>query len=720
MSSQHNRSFRAEIDGLATRALIASSDADSVARLLAGLSEISRQAAEEGFAAIPPAVAKLQQEMGKQGNLNPLLSGIGQLQKLLDDSAGATAEPAPSTGCSIAADPELLGEFFVEARDHLISIEAQLLIIEREPSQIDALHTVFRSFHTIKGLAGFLELDAIRNVAHEVEALLDLARNEKLVITPPVIDVILEGADYLKTDIARVERELKGVAASSSLDYRNLLGRIQTQMAGAEPALLPDRPNHAAAAMTPEAARPPAEPDQTKPQSGATPPADPATLSFTQTLPQTLTQPEPGPDEAAAEPPKAFAAGNHTATSNTNTASSNIASSNIANAEGRVVKVDIGKLDFLMDIVGELVIAQSMVTHDRSVDAAANPKLLRNLAQLTRITGEVQKTAMGMRMVPVGQLFKRSVRLVRDLMRKSGKDAELVLTGEETEVDRNIVEELADPLMHMIRNASDHAIEPPEERIKAGKNPKGKIQLKAYHQAGSILIDVADDGRGLDREKILKKARERGLITDGSQLPDKDVFNLIFEPGFSTAEKVTDISGRGVGMDVVHKQIQRMRGRVDIESKLGQGTTFHLKLPLTLAIIDGLVVGVGGERYIAPIYAVREMFRPAAESIFTVEGQAEMVLVRGGLLPVVRLYQRFGVTPKSEDITQSLLVVVESEARCFCLVVDELIDTQEVVIKNLGETFRQVGGIAGGTILGDGRVGLILDIDGLFTGKADA
>jgi two-component system chemotaxis sensor kinase CheA len=515
-----------------------------------------------------------------------------------------------------------------------------------------------------------------------------LARNEELVITPPVIDVILAGADYLKTDIGRVECELNGAAVSPSADYHELLQRIRTQMTSAKPAQV----NAAATKSQLETPRSQTELRTTErngtPPSGAVRPA---------------ARPASSPEVLPAEPAKATA---------------NAAT--VANPDARVVKVDIGKLDFLMDIVGELVIAQSMVTHDRSVDAAANPKLLRNLAQLTRITGEVQKTAMAMRMVPVGQLFKRSVRLVRDLMRKSGKDAELVLAGEETEVDRNIVEELADPLMHMVRNAADHAIEPPEERLRAGKNPKGKIHLKAYHQAGSIMIEVADDGRGLDREKILKKARERGLITDGSQLPDRDVFNLIFEPGFSTAEKLTDISGRGVGMDVVRKQIQRMRGRVDIESKLGQGTTFHLKLPLTLAIIDGLVVGVGGERYIAPIYSVREIFRPTAESIFTVEDQAEMVLVRGGLLPVVRLYQRFGVTPKSEDITQSLVVVAESETRCYCVVVDELIDTQEVVIKNLGETFRNVGGIAGGTILGDGRVGLILDIDGLFTGKADA
>jgi two-component system chemotaxis sensor kinase CheA len=254
----------------------------------------------------------------------------------------------------------------------------------------------------------------------------------------------------------------------------------------------------------------------------------------------------------------------------------------------------------------------------------------------------------------------------------------------------------------------------PEERIKAGKNPIARIGLKAYHQAGHIVVEISDDGRGLMREKILKKARERGLVQDGAGLNDKDVFNLIFEPGFSTAEKITDVSGRGVGMDVVRKQIQKMRGRIDIESEAGVGTTFFLKLPLTLAIIDGLVVGVGEERYILPIFAVREIFRPRPETVFTVENRNEMVLVRGNLLPIVRLYKRFGVSPGTCEIAESVLVVTESGGRRFCLVVDELIGKQEVVIKTLGETFKSVVGVAGGAILGDGRVGLIVDMDGVF------
>jgi two-component system chemotaxis sensor kinase CheA len=274
--------------------------------------------------------------------------------------------------------------------------------------------------------------------------------------------------------------------------------------------------------------------------------------------------------------------------------------------------------------------------------------------------------------------------------------------------------------MHMIRNAADHGIEPPAERIANGKNPVARISLKAFHQAGHITIELSDDGRGLNRERILRKAAERGLVSADAPLTDSEVYNLIFEPGFSTAEKVTDISGRGVGMDVVRRHVQKLRGRIEIQSNPGQGTTFSIKLPLTLAIIDGLVVTVGKERYIVPIYAVREMFRPSPDKVFTVEGKAEMVLVRGSLLPVIRLHKVFGVVPKSYEAAAGLVVVAESGLSRFCLLVDDMLGKQEVVIKSLGEALKKVRGVAGGAILGDGRVGLILDIDAVYGDRTHA
>jgi two-component system chemotaxis sensor kinase CheA len=305
-------------------------------------------------------------------------------------------------------------------------------------------------------------------------------------------------------------------------------------------------------------------------------------------------------------------------------------------------------------------------------------------------------------------------RLVRDLSRQVGKTVEMETRGDDIEIDRTIVEELADPLMHMIRNALDHGIETSEERERCGKPPVGCLRLKAHHHAGQVVVEVSDDGRGLDAERIRAKALERGLIQPDDVLSAADIYNLIFLPGFSTAAQVSNVSGRGVGMDVVRRHIEKLRGRIEIRSTRGCGSIFLLKLPLTLAIIDGLVVGVGRERYIVPLFAVREMFRPTRDHVWTVQGRAEMALVRGSLLPVVRLYSRFRIPPRSEDPRDGVLVVAEVEGQRYCVLVDEVIGKQEVVIKSLGETFQHVNGVAGGAILGDGRVGLILDLERLL------
>ena len=378
------------------------------------------------------------------------------------------------------------------------------------------------------------------------------------------------------------------------------------------------------------------------------------------------------------------------------------------------VKVDTVKLDYLVDMAGEMVIAESLVRHDSDLAQLKSPLLQRKIAHLTRITAELQKTVMAMRLVPIGPLFRRMMRLVRDLSRQFGKQVEVETLGDDIELDRTIVEELADPLMHMVRNALDHGIESPAERQSAGKPAQAHLLLRAQHRAGQVVIELADDGRGLDRGKIVEKAIQRGLIATPDGLSDNEIYNLIFEPGFSTAAQVTNVSGRGVGMDVVRRHIEKLRGRIEIRSTVGQGAGFLLKLPLTLAIIDGLVVAVGRERYIVPLFAVREMFRPKADTIWTVQGRAEMALVRGSLLPVVRLCRCFGVTPRTEDPLDSVLIVAEVEGQRFCVLVDGLIGKQEVVIKALGETFNKVQSIAGGAILGDGRVGLILDLERIF------
>jgi two-component system chemotaxis sensor kinase CheA len=319
---------------------------------------------------------------------------------------------------------------------------------------------------------------------------------------------------------------------------------------------------------------------------------------------------------------------------------------------------------------------------------------------------------MGLRMVPVRQAFQKVARVVRDLSRNTGKPVELVLSGEDTELDRKVVEEITDPLMHMVRNSMDHGIEPVSVREAAGKRAQARLSLSAYHQGGSIVLEIADDGAGLNTEKIRQKAIERGLI-DANATPTADEINmLIFAAGFSTADKVTEISGRGVGMDVVRRNIEALRGRVEIRSERGKGTTFQIKLPLTLAVLDGLLVATGKERFVLPTNAVRESLRPQLSQIHNVSGQPRMMQVRSSLVPLVFLGELFGIEHQS-DPSRATVVVIEDDGRQVGLVVDELLSKQEVVIKSLGETFASVRGVAGGAILGDGRIGLILDAHGI-------
>lgn len=605
-------------------------------------------AVREGAANAAEAACAVLSDMRSTGDpLAVLQEGLARLESAL----AKPSQPAAET--SLANDPELLSDFLLESREHLASLESQLLVLEREPSDSEALHAIFRSFHTIKGLAGFLELHEVQKVAHEVETVLDQARNRKFTVTPEAIDIILQSADYLKRWLAHLE------------------------------SVLQDRPIRV-------------------------PESDPALLARVAGIPSLSAPSLPDTLEAPAEAVEIGANSPSTRTELPEFKNRN---------EAMAVKVDTAKLDYLVDMAGEMVIAEALVRHDPELAKIKTPRLQRNLSQLTRITSELQRTAMAMRLVPIGPLFRRMARLVRDLSREFGKAVNMTTEGDEIELDRTIVEELADPLMHMVRNAMDHGFEAAEAREAAGKPVNGRLLLKAHHQAGQVVVELADDGRGLDRGRILAKAIEKGLLASGDGLSDSQIYDLIFLPGFSTAAKVTNVSGRGVGMDVVRKHIEKLRGRIEIRSSAGQGTTFLLKLPLTLAIIDGLVVGVGSERYIVPLFAIREIFRPKADTIWTVHERDEMALVRGSLVPVVRLYRKFGVTPRSNDPGEGVLILAEVESQRFCLLVDELIGKQEVVIKGLGEMFAGTMGIAGGAILGDGRVGLILDLDRLFRDK---
>lgn len=663
--------LRRQIEELALRAVVSEPDSGASAAedWIAALEEIRVQAVERVATVAAETIAGLRLCLAQNANpADRLQEGITRLQRAVEEEGRAA--PAET---SLAQDPELLSDFLLESREHLAAIEAQVLTLERDPHASEALNAVFRGFHTIKGLAGFLELWDVQKLSHEVETVLDSARNLQLDLTPAAIDVILESADHLRRWLTHVEGMLQGRPPEPPPQIGSLLERIRALAAAPSP-------TSGAAAGLPEMAA--AVESGGRETAGGN-----------------------DPSAGGSDPAGAVQSGARTS----------------QHSEAMAVKVNTAKLDYLVDMAGEMVIAESLVRHDPDLAAIKNPRLQRNLAQLTRITAELQRTSMAMRLVPIGPLFRRMARLVRDLARQFGKQVQMDTEGDDIELDRNIVEELGDPLMHMVRNALDHGIETAAERTERGKSASARVLLRAHHQAGQVVIEIVDDGRGLDRERIAAKAIERGLIASSEGMSDSEIYNQIFQPGFSTAAQVTNVSGRGVGMDVVRRHIEKLRGRIEIRSTPGEGTAFSLKLPLTLAIIDGLVVAVGRERYIVPLFAVREMFRPGPETVWTVRQRSEMALVRDTLLPVLRLYRRFRVEPRTENAAESVLVVAESEGQRFCLLVDDLIGKQEVVIKSLGDTFKGVAGVAGGAILGDGRVGLILDLDRLYKDRnADA
>lgn len=378
------------------------------------------------------------------------------------------------------------------------------------------------------------------------------------------------------------------------------------------------------------------------------------------------------------------------------------------------VKVDSARLSGLVDMIGELVIAETMVSLSEEMKDGMSPELTRNLSQLDKITRELQEMGTTLRMVPVRQTFQKMARLVRDLAKKSGREVEFCTSGEETELDKALVDRIGDPLVHLVRNAVDHGLEKSiEERRKAGKGPKGRIELRAFHRGGSIYVEVEDDGRGLNREAILAKARSLDIIQNGDTLDDKEVWNLIFRPGFTTVDTVTEVSGRGVGMDVVRRGIDELRGSVDITSKPGQGTVFSIRLPLTLAIIDGMVIRCGEERYILPTLSVMRLIRPDVEDLTSVFVKEKLLNVEGRLVPLHFLSDLFDIPCDSHDVQQGVIVVIEYEDRVIALAVDEVLGQQQTVIKSLGNAIGNVSGISGGAILPDGRIGLILDVSSL-------
>ena len=579
-------------------------------------------------------------------------------------------------------DESLMRDFIAEGLEYIEEIEVNILNLENEPENKEYINTIFRPFHSIKGVASFLNLEKIRDLAHSLENLLDKARNDEISVTPALIDVVLDGADILKTLIGGLQDVLEGRKIDDSgIDIPSIKSRINKIEQGFDAESAPKKIGEI---LVDDGVISKEELEKTLKAVKATP---------EKKIGQALIE------EGIVKPKQLSQALRKQADQV---------------SDMTTIRVDTSKLDDLIDMVGELVITQSMIQQDLNNQVNADKQLVRDISQFFRITSTLQQVSTTLRMIPIKQTFQRMSRLVRDLAKSSGKSILVELIGEDTEIDRNMVDEIYNPLVHMIRNSVDHGLEIPEERIKLGKPEKGLIQLKAYHRGGNIVIEISDDGRGLDKNKILQKALKNGMIQSEEGLSDQEIYKFIFLPGLSTAEKVTDVSGRGVGMDVVRQAIEKLRGKIEIESSVGAGTTFITRFPLTLAIIDGMIVKVGAESYILPTISIRQALRPTREAYTNIVGKGEMINAMGHLMPLLRLYEIFDIEPKHKEPWDGIVIVVDSESGSKCLLVDEIVGKAEVVVKSLGEGLKNIRGLAGGAILGDGRIGLIIDIEGLF------
>ncbi|HUX06032.1 MAG TPA: chemotaxis protein CheA [Acidobacteriota bacterium] len=692
------------------------------------------------------------------GDVNEVLSAMSLEAVEAAEPYPESEEEAPAVSQPryLEGDLDLLGDFVTEARDHLDTADIHILTLETESEDAEALNAVFRAFHTIKGVAGFLALDEMGSLAHEAENLLDKARKGDLRLDGVAIDVTFDAVDMLKKLVGFVSYSLTtGEPLKSDSALPSLLRRIREVAAGRIPsasspsdAPAADKLGHIlveSGAASMESVEAALERQGKKPQQKrlgeilvesvatskhkveralAKQQDDPTETKIGEILVESgsiRSEDVEAALEKQKDEPKSERLG-EILVRDGNASAREVAKALRTQRSGGIttvqvketLKVDAERLDRLVDMIGELVIAESMVSQAVEVGKITSTEFSRHLQQLDKITRELQEMGTSLRMIPVRATFQKMARLVRDLSKKSGKQIDFRMTGENTELDKTVVDQIGDPLVHMVRNAVDHGIESdPEQRIKAGKPRFGRVELRAFHKGGSIFIEIEDDGRGLGREGITQKAIERGLIKSSEGMTDKEVFNLIFEPGFSTARKVTDVSGRGVGMDVVKRNIEALRGLVEIRSELGKGSIFTLRLPLTLAIIDGMVIRVGGERYIIPTLSVVRSIQPRKEDISTVFKRGEMLSVQGELIPLFRLSTLFRINDAEVDITKALVVVVEDDGKLAGLITDELVGQQQIVIKTLGGMLRNSPGLAGGAIMPDGKVGLILDVGGL-------
>jgi len=592
---------------------------------------------------------------------------------------------------------EIVQEFLAEAQEMLEGLDNFFVQLEARPDDTSLLNEIFRAAHSIKGSAGFIGLTRIVEVAHHAENVLNQLRQGMMKAEPAVIDIILEAMDALKLLLEEVHTGVQADVDIDTLTMKlDLLLQWGEDQASSHESTAPAAPASEEAGMI----VPPEEQEEAEMEESAPPPAKVAEIVSR----------DSSPSPASPTPPAAPAASAQT---------EGAAPQSSGVEVDQTIRVETSRLDNVMNLVGELVLGRNRLVRlatDTSGDEdweKQQKDIAEAVIQLSRVTTDLQLAVIKTRMQPIKKVLGKFPRMVRDLSRKLGKEARLELSGEETELDKSVIEEIGDPLVHIIRNAIDHGLEMPEERLAAGKSTEGVVRISAYQEGNSIVIEISDDGHGVNVDRVRRKAIERNLISaaDADRMTTEELVNLIFLPGFSTAEKVTDVSGRGVGMDVVRTNINKINGTVEIRSQNGIGSTFVINLPLTIAIIQALMVAIGNEVYAVPLQSVVETVKITESDIRTLSG-AEVLNLRNQVLPLLRLRDEFKIPGEANESTgkNRYVVVVQLGSRSVGLVVEALPYQEEVVIKSMGPILSGIRGMAGATITGDGKVVLILDV----------
>ena len=629
---------------------------------------------------------------------------------------------------------EIMEDFLIEAFELIEQIDHDLVELESNPEDLELLNRIFRVAHTVKGSSSFLNFDVLTELTHHMEDVLNKARKGELKITPDIMDVVLESVDMMKGLLESIRDN--GSDAAAGIDIKNICVRL-TQISEGE------APSAAAEAPSAPAPEPVKEPEPAVPAEEAAPEVSDAELSK---LSDSEVEAEierllkvrkaedqarraskgiapKSPEEIAPATSAAPAPAAKPAPSRERDADKKVpaASSSSAVAQEQTIRVEVKRLDHLMNLIGELVLGKNRLLkiYDDVEERYEGEKFLEELNQvvssLSLVTTDIQLAVMKTRMLPIAKVFNKFPRMIRDLSRDLGKQIDLEISGEETELDKSIVEEIGDPLVHIIRNSCDHGIEDPETRKAMGKPEKGLVQLKAYNEGNHIVVEIVDDGKGLDADMLKSKSIEKGIITEreADAMSEKEAFGLIFRPGFSTAAKVTNVSGRGVGMDVVKTNIEKLNGIIDIESEVGKGTVMKLKIPLTLAIIQSLLVGTQEEFYAIPLASVLETVRVPIDDIYTIDGK-NVLRLRDEVLSLVRLSDVFGVEKVFDGGDHTYVVIIGVAEAKLGIIVDTLVGQEEIVIKSMGDYLQNIPGIAGATIRGDGRVTLIIDVGAMM------